>query len=161
MPPSNWAEVACYAAPPWCSGLAFEILNLATAVRIRSGVQGRTGAVGPSSVSFSYREARNGEALNKSDLVATVSLETGFSKRVTADAIDAILEAVRRTVARGERVSLPGFGTFEKRLRAPRTARNPRTGERVPVPAMHVPVFRPGRDFKDACVGKRERFRRR
>jgi DNA-binding protein HU-beta len=98
--------------------------------------------------------------LNKSDLVATVSLETGFSKRMTAQAIDGVLEAVRRTVARGERVSLPGFGTFEKRLRAPRTARNPRTGERVRVPAMPVPVFRPGQDFKDACAGKRKRSRR-
>jgi DNA-binding protein HU-beta len=99
--------------------------------------------------------------VNKSDLVATVSLETGFSKRVATEAIDAVLEAVRRTVARGERVSLPGFGTFEKRLRAPRTARNPRTGERVRVPAMPVPVFRPGQDFKDACTGKTRRGRKR
>ena len=95
--------------------------------------------------------------MNKSDLVATVSLETGLSKRVASEAIDAILEAVRRTVGRGEKVSLPGFGTFEKRLRAPRTARNPRTGERVRVPAMPVPVFRPGQDFKDACTGKRRK----
>ena len=92
--------------------------------------------------------------MNKSDLV-----ETGFSKRIANQAIDAMLEAVRRSVARGERVSLPGFGTFEKRLRAPRTARNPRTGERVRVPATPVPVFRPGQDFKDACTGKRRRKR--
>jgi DNA-binding protein HU-beta len=99
--------------------------------------------------------------VNKSDLIATVSLETGFSKRVTAEAIDAMVEAVRRTVARGERVSIPGFGTFEKRLRAPRTARNPRTGETVRVPAVPVPVFRAGQDFKDACSGKRRRSRKR
>jgi DNA-binding protein HU-beta len=99
--------------------------------------------------------------LNKSDLVATVALETGFSKRVASEAIDAVIEAVRRTVSRGERVSLPGFGTFERRLRAPRTARNPRTGATVKVPATPVPVFRAGRDFKDACVGKRPRSRRR
>ena len=99
--------------------------------------------------------------MNKSDLVATVSLETGFSKRVTSEAIDAVIEAVRRTVARGEKVTIPGFGTFEKRLRAPRTARNPRTGERVRVPAMPVPVFRPGQDFKDACTGKKRRGRKR
>jgi len=97
--------------------------------------------------------------VNKSDLIATVSLETGLSKRVTSEAVDAILEAVRRTVARGERVTLPGFGTFNRVLRAPRTARNPRTGERVRVPAMPVPVFRPGQDFKDACTGKRRRKR--
>jgi len=112
-------------------------------------------------VSFRHRAAGNRRFVNKSDLIATVSLETGFSKRVTTDAIDAVVEAVKRTVARGERVSLPGFGTFEKRLRAPRTARNPRTGERVRVPAMPVPVFRPGQDFKDACTGKRPRRRKR
>ena len=99
--------------------------------------------------------------MNKSDLVATVALETGFSKRVAAQTIDAMLEAVRRAVARGERVSLPGFGTFEKRLRAPRAARNPSTGERVQVPATPVPFFRPGQDFKDACSGTRPRRRRR
>jgi DNA-binding protein HU-beta len=99
--------------------------------------------------------------VNKSDLIAAVSLETGFSKRATTAAVDAVLEAVRRTVARGEKVSLPGFGTFERRLRAPRTARNPRTGERVRVPAMPVPVFRPGKDFKDACTGRSRRGRTR
>ncbi len=99
--------------------------------------------------------------MNKSDLVATVALETGFSKRIAGEAIDAMLEAVRRTVARGERVSLPGFGTFEKRLRAPRAARNPRTGEQVRVPATPVPFFRAGQDFKDACSGKRRRSRKR
>lgn len=99
--------------------------------------------------------------MNKSDLIATVALETGCSKRAASEAVDAILEAVRRTVARGEKVSLPGFGTFEKRLRAPRTARNPRTGERVRVPAMPVPVFRPGQDFKDACTGRPRRGRKR
>ena len=112
-------------------------------------------------VQFSNLAAGGPGFVNKSDLVATVSLETGFSKRISAEAIDAVLEAVRRTVARGERVSLPGFGTFEKRLRAPRTARNPRTGERVRVPATPVPVFRPGQDFKDACAGKRARSRKR
>lgn len=96
-------------------------------------------------------------AVNKGDLVAQVSLQAGISKRAATEAVDAVFDTVRRTVARGERVTLPGFGTFEKRLRAPRTARNPRTGDRVPVPAMSVPVFRPGQAFKDACKRARKR----
>lgn len=97
--------------------------------------------------------------MNKGDLIAHVSLESGVSKRVATDIIDAVLTAVKRSVSRGERVSIPGFGTFEKRLRAPRTARNPRTGARVPIPAVSVPVFRPGQEFKDACRGKTRRKR--
>ena len=95
--------------------------------------------------------------MNKGDLIAHVSLQASVSKRVATEVVDAVLDAVKRSVSRGERVSIPGFGTFEKRLRAPRVARNPRTGKRVPVPAMSVPVFRPGQDFKDACRGARKR----
>jgi DNA-binding protein HU-beta len=91
--------------------------------------------------------------VNKSDLVATVAIEAGVSKRLSGDVVEAVFEAIRRTVARGDRVSIPGFGTFERRLRSPRAARNPRTGEHVSVPATPVPAFRPGRDFRDACAG--------
>lgn len=98
--------------------------------------------------------------MNKGDLIALVSLEAGLSRRLATEAVDTMLTAVRRAVARGERVSIPGFGTFEKRLRAPRMARNPRTGARVPVPAVSVPVFRPGQDFKDACRGTKKRRKR-
>ena len=98
--------------------------------------------------------------MNKGDLIAYVSLEASVSKRVATQVVDALLDAVKRSVSRGERVSIPGFGTFEKRLRAPRVARNPRTGARVPVPAMSVPVFRPGQEFKDACRGPKQRRKR-
>jgi DNA-binding protein HU-beta len=98
--------------------------------------------------------------VNKGDLIAHVSLEASVSKRVATEVVDAIIETVKRSVARGERVSIPGFGTFEKRLRAPRMARNPQTGKKVPVPAMSVPVFRPGQDFKDACRGRKQRRKR-
>ena len=99
--------------------------------------------------------------MNKGDLVAQVSAETGVSKRIATQTVDALLNALRRGVAKGERVSIPGFGTFEKRLRAPRTARNPQTGTEVKVPAMSVPAFRPGQDFKDACRGAKPKPRKR
>jgi DNA-binding protein HU-beta len=97
--------------------------------------------------------------MNKGDLVAEVSLVSGISKRAATDAIDAVLDAIVRAVADGEKVSLAGFGSFEKRLRAPRTARNPRTNQTVKVPATSVAVFRPGRDFKNAVAGKKRRTR--
>jgi DNA-binding protein HU-beta len=58
------------------------------------------------------------------------------------------LEEIEGSVARGERVSLSGFGTFDRRERAPRTGRNPRTGEAIMVGASVVPVFRAGTGFK-------------
>jgi len=95
--------------------------------------------------------------MNKGDLVAEVSQVADVSKRVATDAVDSILGAIVRAVASDEKVSLTGFGSFEKRLRAPRTARNPQTGQKIKLPATSVPMFRPGRDFKDAVAGKKRR----
>jgi DNA-binding protein HU-beta len=98
--------------------------------------------------------------MNKADLVAQVSIQLDVSKRVATEAVDAVFDAVQRAVAKGDKVSLPGFGTFEKRLRAPRTARNPQTGQTIKVPATSVPAFRAARDFKSAVAGKRRRAKR-
>jgi DNA-binding protein HU-beta len=97
--------------------------------------------------------------MNKGDLVAEVSEVADVSRRVASDAVDAVLDAITRSVTRGEKVVLSGFGSFEKRLRAPRTARNPQTGEAIKVPATSVPVFRPGQDFKESVAGKKRRRR--
>jgi DNA-binding protein HU-beta len=98
--------------------------------------------------------------MNKAQLIAQVSIRLDVSKRVATDAVDTVFDVVQRAVANGDKVTVPGFGTFEKRLRAPRTARNPQTGATVKVPATPVPVFRPGNDFKTAVAGKRRRARR-
>lgn len=93
--------------------------------------------------------------MNRPDIVAHVAARASISKRAAGDAVDAMLGSILRAVADGERVSFPGFGTFEKRIRAPRTARNPRTGEPLPVPATPTPVFRPARAFRNACRAAR------
>ena len=64
------------------------------------------------------------------------------------------LRDVSLQVKKGERVSLPGFGTFERRNRSARTARNPRTGEEIKVAATKVPAFKPGATLKAAVSGK-------
>lgn len=97
--------------------------------------------------------------MNKGDLVAEVSEVADVSRRVANDAIDAVLDSIVRAVSRGEKVVLSGFGSFEKRLRAPRTARNPQTGEAIKLPATSVALFRPGQDFKEAVAGKKRRKR--
>lgn len=98
--------------------------------------------------------------MNKRDLVNAVSEELG-SKKTATEAVNAVLDAIQRSVARGERVAITGFGVFEKTDRPARVARNPATGEQIRVKATSVPRFRPGADFKAAVSGGQPAKRRR
>ena len=75
--------------------------------------------------------------MNKADLVAELAENLNLNQSDAAAAIEGTLDIIVRAVAAGESVTIMGFGTFEARDRAPRTARNPHTGEPVPVPATH------------------------
>jgi DNA-binding protein HU-beta len=90
--------------------------------------------------------------VNKADLVARVAAQTGLSRRNADEAVNATLASITAAVSKGERVSLPGFGTFEARRRSARTARNPQTGAVVKVGATTVPAFRAGQGFKQAVA---------
>ena len=87
--------------------------------------------------------------MNKTELTALIAEKTGLSRKQAAEALDAAVEAIQDTVAAGEKISLIGFGTFEKKDRPERMGRNPRTGEAVTIPASAVPAFKPGKAFKD------------
>ena len=78
--------------------------------------------------------------MNKADLVQAVEARLG-SRKAATEAVEVVLETIVREVAKGNRVSLTGFGTFEKVARAPRTGRNPRTGETVKIRKTAVPRF--------------------
>lgn len=86
--------------------------------------------------------------MNKATMVEQLAERLEVSQAVAAQALEHTLDIIVRSVARGESVTIMGFGTFEARDRAPRTARNPHTGETVPVPATRTPVFRPGGFFR-------------
>ncbi len=92
--------------------------------------------------------------MNKAELVDALAVRLGEKKTATA-ALDAVLAEIQTAVAKGDKVSITGFGVFEKRVRAARTARNPRTGEAVKVKKTSVPAFRAGAGFKDmVAAGK-------
>ncbi len=94
--------------------------------------------------------------MNKDHLVSEVSKRTKLSKTDVAAVVDSAIVVVRDTVAKGERVALVGFGTFEKKRRNKRLARNPRKPHiEVIVPARDVPSFVPGKAFRDAVTRKR------
>lgn len=92
--------------------------------------------------------------MNKGELIDSVASATGESKRLVGDVLEATLNTIESQVKKGERVALPGFGTFERRNRSARTARNPRTGEEIQVAATKVPAFKPGATFKSSVSGR-------
>jgi DNA-binding protein HU-beta len=91
--------------------------------------------------------------LNKGDLVRAVAEQTGFTRRDAGEAVDAIFGAIAEALARGDKVSLVGFGGFEVRERAPRMGRNPQTGKAVRIKARKAPAFRPGKPLREAVNG--------
>jgi DNA-binding protein HU-beta len=95
--------------------------------------------------------------VNKKELVEAVAKSTGETKRAVGDVIDATISTIEKQVKKGERVTLPGFGTFSRRSRAAREARNPQTGESIKVKASKVPAFKPGTGFKSFVSGSRKR----
>lgn len=87
--------------------------------------------------------------MTKADLVNAVA-ETGMTKRQAAVAVDIVLGAIKDALAKDDKVSLIGFGSFSVKERAAREGRNPRTGKPLHIPAKKVPVFKVGRSLKDA-----------
>lgn len=93
--------------------------------------------------------------MNKAQLVEAIADKVG-GRQQAADAVDAVLDAIVRAVVTGDRVSVTGFGSFEKVDRPARYARNPQTGERVRVKKTSVPRFRAGQGFKDLVSGSKK-----
>lgn len=89
--------------------------------------------------------------MNKADLVEKVAKKTDLTKIQSEQVIDAALDVIAKTVARGDDVKIVGFGTFSRAARKSRNGRNPKTGTQLIIPAAKVPKFKPGKDFRDLC----------
>lgn len=88
--------------------------------------------------------------MNKSELVAAVAAKAELSKKDADAAVSAVLAAVTEALADGDKVAIAGFGSFEVKERAARTGLNPRTKEKIEIPASKVPSFKAGKALKDA-----------
>lgn len=88
--------------------------------------------------------------MNKAEFVAAVADTAELSKTDAANAVDAVVEVVKKALKKGDTITLVGFGTFQVRKRAARTGRNPRTGENIKIKASKVPGFKAGKALKDA-----------
>lgn len=97
--------------------------------------------------------------MNKRELIDNVAERTGSTKTIAEAAVNAVFDTIGNTVARGEKVALTGFGSFERADRPARDARNPATGAAIRVPAKFVPTFKAGADFKHRVAAEGARAR--
>jgi len=88
--------------------------------------------------------------MNKEELVKEISKKAKVSQKQASDVLSITLETIQKTVSKGKKVTLVGFGTFEARKRAARTGRNPQTGKEIKIAAKTVPAFSAGKKFKES-----------
>ena len=88
--------------------------------------------------------------MTKEELIAKAAQDAGISKTQAANALKSILKSIEKALAKGDKVSLVGFGTFSVSKRAARKGRNPATGQEIKIPASNVPKFKAGKKLKDA-----------
>ena len=88
--------------------------------------------------------------MKKSDLASHVATQASMPRTAADSVVNAVFSAISDALARGETVTIAGFGTFSTKARPAREGRNPRTGERIDIPASTVPSFKAGRALRDA-----------
>ena len=87
--------------------------------------------------------------MNKEELVQEIAKKASVTQKEAAEVLAALIETVQKTVSKGKKVTLVGFGTWEARKRAARTGRNPQTGKELKIAAKTVPAFSAGKKFKE------------
>lgn len=91
--------------------------------------------------------------MNKLDLIKKIAAGADVTQKQASAMLDSTLSEIVEAVAAGEKVQLVGFGTFECKMRAARAGLNPKTKERIEIPASNLPVFKAGKEFKERVNG--------
>lgn len=94
-------------------------------------------------------EVKKETKMNKDELLKEVAKKAGVPQKTAYDVVNSILDIIEKTVSKGKKVTLIGFGTFDARKRGARTGRNPQTGAEIKIPAKTVPAFTAGKKFKE------------
>ena len=89
--------------------------------------------------------------MNKTELISAVAQEAGLPKATAARAVDSVINVISTALSEGDNVKISGFGNFEVRERSERTGLNPRTQEKIHIPAGKSPVFKPSKNLKEKC----------
>ncbi|MFA5009422.1 MAG: HU family DNA-binding protein [Candidatus Paceibacterota bacterium] len=88
--------------------------------------------------------------MTKEDIVEAIVQKTAIAKKDAAEALSTVIEEITKTLSKGGEVTLTGFGSFKVTKRAAREGRNPKTGEKIKIPAMNTPKFKAGKGLKEA-----------
>jgi len=92
--------------------------------------------------------------VNKSELVKSLAEKAEITQKDAAKVLDAMVDTIQQALAKGDKVQIIGFGSFEVRDRKERKVISPATGEEIKVPATKVPAFKPGKSLKEAVAAK-------
>ncbi|MBP3855595.1 MAG: HU family DNA-binding protein [Ruminiclostridium sp.] len=90
--------------------------------------------------------------MTKAELISAIAEKTELSKKDSEKALNAVVGVISDTLAKGDKIQLVGFGTFETRERKAREGINPQTKKKIKIPATKVPAFKAGRALKDAVA---------
>ena len=90
--------------------------------------------------------------MNKEELVQAIAKETKLTQKSISAILTATIDTIQSTVKKGDKVTLVGFGTFDRRSRAARTGRNPQTGKEIKIAAKKIPAFSAGKKFRDVVA---------
>src|SRR3954469_21779084 len=97
-----------------------------------------------------------GKTVNKSEFIDALAARYEGNRKAASHALESVLDTITREVAKGEKVAITGFGSFEKRVRAARMVRNPQTGEQIKAKKKSVPKFTPGTELKNVVSGAKK-----
>ena len=89
--------------------------------------------------------------MTKADIVSRIASQTGLTKTDVQMVVEGFIDSVKTAIADSDSLEIRGFGSFHVVKRAPRTARNPKTGDIVKIPSRNMPVFRPSHDLRNLC----------
>lgn len=122
------------------------------ALKSRSNLGGWSPKATKSTDADSQTNKHGGIKLTKTELIAKLAEKTDLNKKNAGAALDAAVDVIAEALIAGDKVIIPGFGTFEVRERAARKGRNPQTGEAMEIEAAKVPAFKAGKTLKDAVA---------
>jgi integration host factor subunit beta len=100
------------------------------------------------------KELRSTEAMTKADLIDEISRLAELTRKDSEVVVETIFDSIVRSLRAGDKIEIRGFGSFRTRQRKPRIGRNPKTGDRVEVPAKKIPFFKPSKELKDLVNGE-------
>ncbi len=135
-------------------GQAINSLQRVLSLEIEQGYQDKAVVGGIRQFTVFWVSKAREQAVDEADkaLVEQVAEKTGLTRTDVAAAVDSMLEAIKKSLEAGKNIEIRGFGTFKIKPRKARNARNPRTGEEVPVPDRKIPVFKPSNEFKNLVM---------